>query len=203
MHFLKLTRVVGLALFAIAMPANAGGEFAQGWGLTSFHTTFYGGAGIGSSNQSNYEEGTTGAGKIYGGARIHRYGGVELGYSKFGEVSKEGLNGRLATTQSSDAGGFYGAGVVYVPVVPRFDLIGKAGAMSWSQENSTTTNLTKVTTETSESGVSPLVGVGAQYQLNNNMYLRGEWERAMDVGADTDFQTDIDMVNLGLHFSTL
>lgn len=203
MHFFKLTRVLGLTLFAIAMPANAGGEFAQGWGLTSFHTTIYGGAGVGSASQSNYDEGTAAAGKVYGGVRVHRYGGVELGYSKFGEVTKNGKDGRLATTTTSDAGGVYGAGVVYVPVVPRLELLGKAGAMGWSQDNTSTIELTKVTEQNSDSGVSPLVGVGAQYQLNNNMYLRGEWERAMNVGKDSNFQTDVDMVNMGLHFSTL
>ncbi len=52
-----------------------------------------------------------------------------------------------------------------------------------------------------ESGFSPLFGLGAQYQINQNWHMRGEWERVFDVGAD-DNEADFDLFTVGMSLSS-
>jgi hypothetical protein len=48
-----------------------------------------------------------------------------------------------------------------------------------------------------------LIGGGAQFQLNNNLRVRGEWEHMFNIGSDSAYETDADLYSLGLSYSTL
>ncbi|MEZ5477210.1 MAG: hypothetical protein R3E95_06925 [Thiolinea sp.] len=41
-----------------------------------------------------------------------------------------------------------------------------------------------------DDGISPLLGLGAQYQLTPNTAVRGEWEHTFNTGADSDYEAD-------------
>jgi opacity protein-like surface antigen len=48
-----------------------------------------------------------------------------------------------------------------------------------------------------------MLGAGAQYQLNQNLYMRGEWEHSLNIGADSAYETDADTYSVGVMYSTL
>ena len=194
------TSLIILSLYHMP-PANAGGNYLQGWGVAP-ETSFYGGASIGMANQSNFDEGTSHIGKLYGGVR-HRSIGAELGYLKLGEVEGVGdsESERLPSTIRSDIGGLYAAAMGYVPIYYKTDLIAKAGVVYWDSERSKEVALIDVNSSDNDSGLSPLLGIGAQHQLNDNMFVRGEWEHIFATGSE-DYESDADLLSVGVTYST-
>ena len=79
--------------------------------------------------------------------------------------------------------------------------MGKGGAMFW--ERDTKESLDNARDQTTDKGISPLVGVGAQYQLNQNLHVRGEWEHIFNTGSGSEHETDANNYTVGLMYSTL
>lgn len=197
--------LLGLGLM-VSSVAEAGGNYQkQNWGVSS-QAHLYGGASLGLSNQGAFDDGLTLGGKVYAGMKFNRMMGAELGYMHVGEaetVAKDSPGGRLDADLSSDMDAIYAVGVGYLPVAPQMELIGKAGIARWSQDSSKEVKEIAEKSTASDTGISPLIGVGAQYRLSPNMHIRGEWEHAFGTGTeDTDFETGIDLMSVGVTFST-
>lgn len=190
-----------LAVATASSALSAGGNYEQGWGVRPGN--FYLGASAGMANQSDYDDGTTTAGKIFGGVRVTNMLGAEVGYAKLGESENTGTDGRLASNIKSDTSALYAAGVAYLPLAPRVELMGKAGVLWWEQDNNKNVALIDEQTQSNDSGVSPLLGAGVQYRLNQNLHIRGEWEHAFGTGEAGDSETDVDMLTVGVSLSTL
>ena len=47
------------------------------------------------------------------------------------------------------------------------------------------------------------MGAGASYDLGNNIGVRAEWERYKDVGTPKIQKGDIDLLSVGVTFSSL
>ena len=198
-----MKNIIRASLFCAGLyfmpPAHAGGDYLQGWGMAP-QTSAYVGGSIGAANLSDFEDGTAGAGKLFAGVR-HRSIGAELGYTKFGQVEGEGKQGRLDALLDSEIDGIYAAAMGYVPVYANTELFGKAGVMYWDSENRQSVPQIDEHSTSDDSGLSPLLGVGAQYQLNQNMHVRGEWEHVFATGSDQR-ETDADMLSIGVSLST-
>lgn len=197
--------LLGLGLI-ITSSVEAGGNYQkQNWGVSP-QAHLYGGANLGLSNQGAFDDGLTVGGKIYGGMKLNRFLGAELGYMRIGEAegeSKDAPGGRLKADLTSDMDAIYAAAVGYLPVAPQMDLIGKAGVARWSQDNSKDVKDIAEKSSSSDEGISPLIGVGTQYRVGPNMHIRGEWEHTFGAGTeDTDFETGVDLMSVGVTFST-
>ncbi|TXH70508.1 MAG: hypothetical protein E6Q83_06450 [Thiothrix sp.] len=197
--------LLGLGLF-ISSSVEAGGNYQkQNWGISP-QAHLYGGASLGLSNQGAFDDGLTAGGKIYGGMKVNRMLGAEVGYMRLGEAEGEGKDspgGRLKADLTSDMDAVYAAAVGYLPVAQHLDLIGKAGVARWSQDSSKEVKDIAEKSTASDEGISPLIGVGAEYRVGPNMHIRGEWEHAFGAGTeDTDFETGIDLMSVGVTFST-
>nr|CAA6830496.1 MAG: Unknown protein [uncultured Thiotrichaceae bacterium] len=200
-HFIGKTLLISTACFAGA--AQAGGDYLQGWGVAP-QTRFYAGGNLGVAQNSEYDDNGT-AGKLYGGLRYGRYLGAEVGYALMGEVETPG-EGRIAPTLNNETDGIYAAAMGYLPVAHRTELFGKAGVMKWNSDYSTkyskeNNDIGYENSSSSDDGTSPLIGIGAQYHMNPNMFFRGEWERVLGAGND-DNETDIDLLTVGVTLST-
>ncbi len=91
-----------------------------------------------------------------------------------------------------------------MPVAPRTELLGKVGAAFWKQDGSRKVPQdTDLNIQSANSGVGMLLGGGAQYKVNNNLSVRGEYERVLDTAKDTPYQSDADLLSIGAVFSTL
>lgn len=196
-HFISTTLLISAACLAGA--AQAGGDYLQGWGVAP-QTRFYVGGSLGVAEQNGYDDGGSSAGKLYGGVRYGRYLGAELGYVKLGSIESD-LKDRLETLAESDTSGLYAAAMGYLPVAHRTELMGKVGVMRWDTDMTKNQRLIGSKVEDNDSGTSPLIGIGAQYHMNPNMFLRGEWERAFGTGND-DHETDVDLLTVGVTVST-
>ena len=214
----------------LANTAEAGGGM-EGFGVPS-NMDFYGGGSVGMTSQdgacgsianpSGCEDSDKGY-KIFGGARLKPNTepgalpslGVEGGYINFGESSATGTSSRreestpfFNDSSTSELSGIYAAGVAFMPVAPRTEVLAKAGVMRWNQKNKV--SKTEIedpiggdnqSTSTSESGFGGLLGVGAQYQMTDNLAVRGEYERGFGIGKDSN-KTDPSLLSVGAVFST-
>ena len=142
-------------------------------------------------------------GKIFGGARFNPMFGAELAYVSQNEAEMKGTAGSQAVSSSNEVSGYQLSGVGYLPInsIPNLELMGKAGVMFWERETQTVTNGNKKLS--SDEGIAPMIGLGAQYQLNQNIHLRGEWEHIINTGSDSDYETDVGNYSVGLSYSTL
>jgi len=171
---------------------------------------YYLGAGIGAGKQSGTCEENfindpscddSGVSyKLYGGARLNPMFGIEGGYRSFNDTKISGTDGSgNATSLEKSISGYDVEAVRFFPVTQEIELFGKAGLMKWNQD--TVKNETIGTTENSEDSVSLLLGGGAEYKMNDNIKLRGEWERVFNTGGTNSSETDIDMITAGVTFS--
>lgn len=139
--------------------------------------------------------------KVFGGARINPMLGAEVAYNKLGKTSATGTTGGSSAGLENSLTGISAAGVGYFPVTSQIEAFGKAGVIFWDRETTQTSNGTNINSE--DDGTSPILGGGAQYKLNDNLHVRGEWEHMFNVGADSSYETDVDLYSVGLMYSTL
>lgn len=217
--------LAGIVLLA-ANNTHAGGGM-EGFGVPS-NMNFYIGASAGTAaqdgacdvldNQNACDDSGSGY-KVFAGTRLSPQTqnanlpvlGVEGGYINFGESTAKGdlINIRQFdigdTSSSSNLSGFYAVATASKEIAPRTTLFGKGGALYWTQENETSiqeTGLSEVKTSSEESGFGGLLGLGAEYQMTDNLSVRGEYERGFGVGKD-DTKTDPSLLSVGAVFSTL
>ncbi|SEA12318.1 Outer membrane protein beta-barrel domain-containing protein [Thiothrix caldifontis] len=131
--------------------------------------------------------------KAFAGVRVNDNIVVEGGYVDFGKQTGSHTSGDI----SQQATAFTTAAVAGIPMNEQIEIFGKAGIARWTLEKTDSSGTTENT------GTDVLVGVGADYNLGDNMGVRAEWERFKDVGSTADHSGDIDMMSLGFIFSSL
>ncbi|HPE61758.1 MAG: outer membrane beta-barrel protein [Thiothrix sp.] len=192
-----------------AAVAGAGGGILYNMGLPQ-ESHLYAGGSLGLASHGDYDDGTTGAGKLYAGLRANYLAGVEAGYMNLGDTETAGFDdgpngepgqGRNPARITSSTSGLYAAGIAYLPLVQNAELMGKLGAMYWDRDSDKRVERTGEYHQDSSSGLSPLLGVGAQYQLGQNLHIRGEWEHVFGAGQD-DYESSVDLLSLGVTLST-
>lgn len=159
----------------------------------------YLGASLGSVTTDGFCAGLANCGnsgkswKAFAGVRMNENIVLEGGYVDFGTQSGTDANGEV----SQQATAFTATGVAGIPVSEQIELFGKAGMARWTVEQSASASKAEST------GSDILVGVGANYNLGDNMGVRAEWERFKGVGNTAGQQNDIDLLSLGFTFSSL
>ncbi|MGB5599756.1 MAG: outer membrane beta-barrel protein [Thiothrix litoralis] len=221
--------LAGMALWANA--TFAGGM--EGYGVPSNVSLYAGasagmasqdGACVADSTSTNCEDSATGS-KFFAGLRAtpNHNGflatpggvipsaslptlGIEVGHMDLGESTANGTAGRSGiydSKLSSELSASYLAGVGYVPVAPRTELLGKVGAAYWKQNGSkTVAEDPSMDTISTNSGLGMLLGGGAQVQVNPNLSLRGEYEHVFGTATDTPYESDAGLLSVGAVFST-
>ena len=155
-----------------------------------FGNSYYLGGTIGQSEASTYCEGATGcedsdsAWKLFGGYKLYDKLSVEGAYLNLGDIRKDG--------QNSDVSAFAAYGVGTLPVTEKFDAFAKLGATRWKSKN----------TDGSQSGFGMTYGIGAKMTLNETTKIRAEWEKLLDVETSNTEETDINMLSIGVEFTT-
>ena len=215
--------LAGLAILSNVVYAGGG---LEGYGVPH-NVTFYGGASVGAVEQDgacNVVDNTTdcehdnSSYKVFAGTRFDPlYNqqalpslGAEVGYIDFGESN---ANGEILSERGFSVGAAkvnsqleasYLAAVGYLPVAPNTEVLGKAGVAYWQQDGKVDVpDDTSRNTDTTNSGLGAIVGLGAQYKVNENISVRGEYEKVLDTAKDTDYSTDGSLYSVGAVFSTL
>lgn len=168
-------------------------------GLASNQAPNYLGASIGSPTTDGFCAGVGNCDnsdkswKVFTGVRMNENLVLEGGYVDFGKQSGTLTGGTL----SQQASAFTAAGVVGIPLADQIEAFGKAGVARWTVEQAAAGSTTE------DTGTDVLVGIGANYDLGDNMGVRAEWERYKDIGQQDNHGGDIDLMSLGFTFSSL
>ncbi len=165
----------------------------------------------GTKEVCNIGDGDT-AGHIYGGIQLSDSIAVEAGYAVLGTTADYYYSDPVDVKQETS--GFTLAGVARHRLSKSSPVLiyGKAGVFRWTSEVESTIDYPG---KTKASGVSPMAGVGVEYELNPNMSLKAGWDRYFEVGEgehlleieDSDdyrintLATDVDVYSAGLNFS--
>jgi opacity protein-like surface antigen len=172
-----------LAIAGFSAAAGLAGPASAQMSSTIFSSAYLGGS-IGQSDLGDLCRGVAGcddkdnAWKIFGGYQINRTWAVELGYSNLGEAS--------TAAGSAEVTAWDLVGIAAIPVGP-VSVYGKLGFARGKVEargpfgalSDTSTDLT--------------YGIGAQYDFNKQVGIRGEWQRY-------DFDRAVDVLSLGVVF---
>ncbi|VXC23909.1 porin family protein [Massilia sp. 9I] len=160
----------------------------------------YVGAGIASadhdfkqSGASNVDtDGWKASGKIFGGYDFNQTWGVEAGYTDFAKSDVNYSIGGVNRRGETDGHAFYVAGKATLPVNEQFSVYGKLGATRIKNE------LEIVNASMSRSKTEAYGAVGAEYKLNQNVSLVGEYER---YGKSKDFGAKADVLTIGAKYA--
>ncbi|HPQ95716.1 MAG: porin family protein [Thiothrix sp.] len=132
--------------------------------------------------------------KAYSGVRINQNLLMEGGYVQFGDLMGENTAGELSTASIS---GYTTAGVITYNYSEKIELLAKGGVFWWENELDVNGTGSKL------DGKSPFFGVGANYDLGDNLGLKAEWERYKDLKLDNGNKVSQDLISLGVTFSSL
>ena len=185
--------------------------------------SFYGGASIGKSTngacESMADQAQAVAGalvgdvtcespnawKVFGGYNVTSNVAVEGSYVNFGEqgfdasIPASVLGNKVDNPISAKAKatGLGVAAVAKAPVMDQLSLFGKAGVMAWKTKGTATLGNVKgmdLTSDVKTDGVDLSLGAGAEYKIDDNWGIRGEYEHVNGLEAN--------MYSVGATFSS-
>ena len=136
--------------------------------------------------------------KFLGGYHFNENFSAELAY-----VDSRKSPGKIAgtTVVNIDLSGFTFAGVYRYPVTSQFNTFAKGGAFIWSTETEWTSTANQLIgrgrtlRNIEDDGTSYFVGVGAEFEVIENLSLRAEWER---LNASAGTADGVNLLSLGL-----
>ncbi|MCX4027253.1 outer membrane beta-barrel protein [Endozoicomonas sp. SM1973] len=194
---------------------------------------FYLGLGAGAADYKNsysdYEDDVDGYGfgkseytyrdltvNLFAGYRVNKYFGLEVNYSDLGRPDAEWKSPRGSEKEKveNEIKGYGIKAVGFYPINNSFELKASVGVMKWKVEedySETSTVFPEFNVKSSESkkGSSLTVGLGANYNLTDNIAFGLQWERINDVGEKYDEnkndtlrfgETDIDLYTLSAQY---
>jgi OOP family OmpA-OmpF porin len=190
-------------IFAVIASATAMGA-AQAQSVTPVQVTpsWYVGAGVASAEHDNKISGPgvsdinddsyKANAKVFAGYDFNSRYGIEAGYTDFrGSDTDYAVNGVRGSAES-EGEAFYVAGKVSAPITPQFSVFGKLG-VSHNKAELNGANLRRTRSDT-----EVYAGVGAQYNLNQQVALVAEYER---YGKSKDFGPKADVLTVGARYS--
>ncbi|MEX5745651.1 porin family protein [Massilia sp. X63] len=162
----------------------------------------YLGAGIASadhdfkmSGATNVDtEGYKASGKIFGGYEFDQTWGVEAGYTDFRKSDVNYSIGGVNNRGETKGHAYYLAAKATLPVNEQFSVYGKLGATRVKSELETLNAAQNM----SRSKTGAYGALGAEYKLNQNVSLIGEYER---YGKSKDFGAKADVFTIGAKYA--
>lgn len=178
---------LGLSAAAFALPAAAQTSMSK----------FYAGATLGQSTAKDACNDLAGTGiscddsdtafKIFGGYQINRNFAAELGYADLGKVKAEALG--LTEEVKSTAWDLSLIGSY--PINEQFSVFGRLGFYMADVKDDTNFGFSA-----SNSNSDLTYGLGARYDVTQNLGLRAEWQRYSQVGGGDIGKSDVDVLGV-------
>jgi OmpA-OmpF porin, OOP family len=167
------------------------GSLAVASGVAA-ESNLYLGAGYGVSrvDQSDFDDDDT-AMKIFFGAKLNRYFGLEAAVNDYGDTNDNGY--------SSELRGYTLAAVGFLPLTEKFDLFAKGGRLWWRDEVSYLDAFDETL-----SGSENFYGAGVNFNFGDSFSLRLEIERYKvklsdkEIGVALDRTYNVDVAGVGV-----
>lgn len=141
------------------------------------------------------------SGRIYGGTQLNGFASAEFGYRYVSELEASGYaNG--VSAHLAVRGHFADATLqLGLPESGPFQVFTKAGLMFWLLDYDVTGSYQGyyVSMSDNDSGVGFRTGLGARYDITENISLRADWDYLVNVGDDLG-ETDINVFSAGPEF---
>jgi len=144
--------------------------------------------------------------KLFVGYNFSKYLALEGFYADLGEFKTtasvtDGVD-TISLLESYKTSGFGVAGLGMWPINNSFSMFGKLGIVSWNMKyqanfSDTTIALSDIVSA-SASSVSPLFGIGAQFDFSQRFGIRAEYERYFSIGDSNTSgdKFDIDLISV-------
>lgn len=137
---------------------------------------------------------------IFGGYQFTKFLAIEMLYAPLGEytrsasgISHFGPTKRALAYKTLDSlklDGYGITGLANIPITDHLSIIGKYGAFHWSGQLNHSTSFTTVGlpmddvySTDKDSGISPIIGLGARYKLKHAVSAIVEWIQINNVGG--------------------
>nr|CRH07195.1 Exported protein of unknown function [Candidatus Magnetococcus massalia] len=177
--------------------------------ITAAHADFYVGGGIGISRFGAFDPAPA-AGvdidkkdanyKLYMGANFNKHFGMELGAQRFGTLKGAGTVGTSAYSGEAKLQALTIQVVGRVAVTDKIKLFAKGGGAGVSMDVKATLGNTTSTWE--HEGFVPMIGVGAEYIVHDQIAVRAEYERVFQAGKKGTFgESDVDAFTIGTNYT--
>lgn len=147
-------------------------------------------AGASNVDTSGYKA----SGKFFGGYEFNPMWGVEAGYTSFRDALVSYTIGGVNVIGETDGESYYLAAKATMPINAQFSLYGKLGA-AHNKSELVTLNAGQ---NQSDSETEAYGALGAEYKLNQNLSVVGEYER---YGNSRDFGAKADVWTIGAKYS--
>jgi opacity protein-like surface antigen len=138
------------------------------------------------------------------GYRINRNLAIEGAYAKLGEFSYNSASSAPAADSISgkyEAKAFSISAIGIMPLQQNWSVYGKAGLAQVRTHLDASSALgTTAPSNTTDSGSSLLIGAGAMYDFNRNIFARAGWDRYTSVGSDATGKGAIDLYSVGVGY---
>lgn len=123
--------------------------------------------------------------KVFAGYDVNSSLAIEAGYNSLGKVN--------SSSNSSEVSGFELAAVGKMALNNQIGVFGKAGVFKWTADNN----------DGERSSTDLMYGLGADYKVNDNISVRGEWENFNNIETKSNETSDIQMISAGVTYRTL
>lgn len=140
---------------------------------------------------------------VYAGYPITSNLAIEAGYTDLDYTARL-IQDDDTTFASQQTKGISVSAVARHALDRNFGIYGKAGAFAWESDVDSSAGAAD------DSGVSPTVGVGVEYNFSDHWGLRAGWDRyfglgegskLLDGGVPSTVDEDIDTASIGLHYN--
>ncbi len=135
--------------------------------------------------------------KVFGGYKVAPNLAVEGSYVNYGKTTTDGTipaipginNVENAASVKASAKSFGASGVASTPITDELSLFGKMGFASWektatAQVQNVGANNATISKDIKTDGVDLSLGAGAEYKINDNWGMRGEYEHVNGLNAN-------------------
>lgn len=158
----------------------------------------------GATGLSSSESASGNQWRLQGGYRFNEYLAVEAGYIDFGKADYKASYAGGSARGDLKAGGIDVAALASLPVTDKFSVFGKAGAVFAHTKSSLSASgpASLASDNQSSNVVRPLVGIGANYKLTQNVDLRADFDHVSGLGkSGKTGKMDVNMASVGVAYN--
>jgi OOP family OmpA-OmpF porin len=181
-----------LLLISSAASASGTGYLGIGWGQSSIDIAA---ENFGPGFATSLSDSDTSF-KFFGAYMLSGNFAVEAGYTDFGNFGANYTDRTHAVSEKTDGGALHFALVGSVPL-GQTSLFAKLGLALWHMDYSIVSNNAIYIGSASASAIDPMYGLGVQYELEDALMLRAEFERFRSVGRSyMTGKTEVDLISI-------
>jgi OOP family OmpA-OmpF porin len=186
--------LISLTLLVISSAANASGTgyLGIGWGQSSIDIEA---ENFGPGFATSLSDSDTSF-KFFGAYMLGGNLAMEAGYTDFGSFGATYTDGTDVVSENIDGDALHFALVGSVPL-GQASLFAKLGLARWHMDYSIASNNAIYIRSASASAIDPMYGLGVQYELEDALMLRAEFERFKSVGRSSmTGKADADLISI-------